>query len=298
MRKQEKQRWATALAAVLLLLPAPAVLASSGFDSRERLVRTLARTANDAVTEAEAALRDARQDLRRALAEGAPEEEIQRLEMRVERRENALETAQSERDEELQRLKRAVNALSDDQVFAFNRSLNNTLHNGLEPEIGSEGVIEALRGDYDKRQINALTKAFEEEDKFLQKAEALRAQVDDSDGLSREERELLRDAERLEARAEAQRDKFLAKIDRFDSRVPGDVRRAAKDDARGQARAAARKEARLSARQAARDAASDSARDAARSSARDEARQAAKQTARAAAKENGRGKALGHEKSK
>jgi hypothetical protein len=61
-----------------------------------------------------------------------------------------------------------VESLSDEQVFAFNRALNNALKNRLYREILYDlDLLESLDvQSLTKQDINAITKAFEEETKF------------------------------------------------------------------------------------------------------------------------------------
>lgn len=270
------------------------------FDSRERLVRTALLDDRADLAETRDALAAARAELEAAIAAGAPEDEIRELENEVERRAETLEAAQEDLRLERRRLERVVNALSDDQVFAFNRSLQNALASGLWVDLDSEGLIAALNEDYDKRQINAYTKALESDAKFTRKAESARAAYE-----STHDPELLRQAERFEAKAESQREKFLAKIERFDAtsgerkvrdELHEEARTAAREEARNAARVEARRAAQEEARIAAREAGRDAARDAARDEARRGARDLARQEARSAAKQQGRRLAKGHDK--
>ena len=91
-----------------------------------------------------------------------------------------------------------VENLSPEQVFALNRSLNNAVNSGLLlfMDVDAADLQDLL--NYDDRQINAFTKAYEEEAKFLARAEAT-------------------GNERFLQKAENQKDKFLARIERFEA---------------------------------------------------------------------------------
>lgn len=173
-----------------------------------------------------------------------------------------------------------VGKLSEEQVFAFNRSLNNSLHNVFPVELDASILQAAIDGEYDKRQINFLTKAYEEEAKFLSLAEKFEAKAEESG-----DDKFLEQAERMTAKAKTSKDKFLARIDhdRMDRVRPDDAdletRRAGAEDheARHEAREAAR-EATHEAREVAREAVHE-AREVAREIAR-EVREVARENAR------------------
>ena len=90
-----------------------------------------------------------------------------------------------------------VNNLSEEQIAAFNRSLNNAVNSGLNLQYDIELLEKVTEGEgYNSRQINALTKALEEEAKF----QALYEKTGN---------------EKFQAQAERQKEKFLSKIDKF-----------------------------------------------------------------------------------
>jgi hypothetical protein len=260
------------------------------------------------LADAEDALTDLNEQIT-ALAEDDParaelEEEAEALETRIEEQlrpaaEDAnarVEDTQLSYDEELAVVSTQVQDMPEDTLFAFNRSLNNAVAQGLVVDLDSEEIQTALDGAYDKRQINALTKALEEEAKFMNRAQFFEDKAEETG-----DERFLEKAERMESRAEAQREKFLARIDRYenidedeiefegdedlasDGLMTAEAREEAKE-ARDEAREAA-KEARDEAREAAKEA-RDEAREAAKE-ARDEAREAAKE-ARDDARENAR----------
>ena len=168
----------------------------------------------------------------------------------------------------------AVDALSEDQVLALNRSLNNlnndtfTAPSGFEFD-GSEFVaVEFLGrvtgGDFNKQQITALTKALEEKIKFLFLAEKTGNDI-------------------FLEKAESQEQKFLAKIDGFGtSSLTGDA-------ATSSAKLAA-KSAKKAAKQAAKSAAKSAAKNAAKKAAKKAAKQAVKDAIKNQAKNAAKGK--------
>jgi hypothetical protein len=205
-------------------------------------------------------------------------------------------------EDELAAVEEKVAELDEEQVFAFNRAFNNAIASGLPLDIDSVD-LEGIE-NFDRQQINAFTKAYESEAKFLSIAERTGQ------------------TEKFEAKAERQKAKFLAKIgpDTVDDETIPDAadgvalkgrgrseagiaakgssrsaaRAAAKDAAKDSAKGAAKAAAKASSKQAAKDAAKGSAKSAAKKAARDAARQAAKEER---GKSNGKGKAKGKVKS-
>lgn len=167
-----------------------------------------------------------------------------------------------------------VGELSEDQVFALNRSLNNAVKSNLIVDFDSEQLQMLLDGSYDKRQINALTQALEQSARFELKAEALLAEYEATG-----DEELLREAEHMQAKGESQEQKFLAKVDRFGG-VSGKVDATSKQAAK----AAAKQESRAAAKGASKQLAKDQAKGAAKAAAKAAAKSAAKQAAKSAAK--------------
>jgi len=91
--------------------------------------------------------------------------------------------------------------LTDDQVVAFNQSLNNAVHNKFSIDFSDPDIWDllgqALENEYDFQDIVALTKALESEAKFLY--------LHGKTG-----KEFFLD------KAESEKDKFLTKIDGFE----------------------------------------------------------------------------------
>lgn len=168
----------------------------------------------------------------------------------------------------------AVDALSEDQVVALNRSLNNLNNNTFTGPTsfefdGSEFMaVEFLErvtgGDFNKQQITALTKALEEKIKFLFLAEKT-------------------GNDKFLEKADSQEAKFLAKVDGFGtSSLTGDA-------ATSSAKLAA-KAAKKAAKQAAKSAAKFAAKNAAKNAAKKAAKQAVKDAIKNQAKNAAKGK--------
>ena len=169
--------------------------------------------------------------------------------------------------------------LSDEQVLALNRSLNNAVQQGLVINYDMDLLEKIVTEQYGKQRINALTKALEEEAKFL----ALYERTGN---------------EKFQARAEAQKERFLAKVesmhreaarttlrDEVKSGVAEASRSAAKEQIKSEARLMAKTAAAETAKGLAREAAKDLAKAEAKQLARNSAQEAAKDVAKQAAKE-------------
>ncbi len=290
------------LLASCLLLPASAIADEADslppedhkFLSEERLVDTFMRDEQRGVEQAEDDLDRARRELEEAEQAGAPEEELVELRESVETAEQELGETQGGFDEELARTTLLVGELSSEQLFALNRSLNNTLASDLIVQIDSDELDRILDGDLDKRQINALTQGYEQEARFDEKARKFEALFDETG-----DQKLLDQSLRFSEKAESQKQKFLDKIDDFE-RADADNGDDAGDEARRSASEAshdsAKQNTRRSAAHAARFAAKDAARNATRDSASKEARRAASRAARSATKDVEKGSAKGRGK--
>jgi hypothetical protein len=223
------------------------------------------------------AVRRAEEELEAAREAGASDEEIARLEEELGRREEKRDAAAARYRRERRATTALVGELSDEQVFAMNRALNNTLASHLIVNIDARQLQQVVDGDYDERQINAFTQAFEQEARFRSKAWHFAKLYDEtSDEKFREK------AERFNAKASDQKQKFLGKIDRFGGDVGHD---AAHDSARASARSAAKRAAHDEARRAARDTAREAAKKVARTEVKGRARQAVRAEVRKAVKQ-------------
>ncbi|MBL4743440.1 MAG: hypothetical protein JKX87_02205 [Cycloclasticus sp.] len=119
--------------------------------------------------------------------------------------------------------------LLDEQVFALNRALNNAVNSGLLVDIDSEDL--ALLEGANKLQINAFTQAFEQDARFQLKADmfAIKAEETGDD-------KFLEMSERMEAKGEDQKEKFLARMDYFSGSSSGIANGGAKDSAQAVAK--------------------------------------------------------------
>ena len=214
---------------------------------RQLLYDTAVRDDMADLADAEAALSDAEDALSEAMDEGADPEVIAGLEA-------DRDAAQAEVDREMAEadaLRTALEGMTDDQVTATNRSLRDTNAKGATLDLDAATLMEIADRDLDGRGIQALTKGLEEEAKFEGLADRFDARYEET---GREKFATQRD--RMNARAERQRDKFEAKVDRFDG-TADEARREARDEARSDARDSARQNARNEARRVARDEARD-----------------------------------------
>ncbi len=262
-------------AAIALAGLAPVFAGTTGpFSDRQLIIDTAladdasASAAADAqLADATDALADAQAALDAAIAAGATQAELDALTVLRDAAQLELDAAialVASFDAEAQAVADAVALLSDEQVVAINRSLNDSRHNGLVVDLDSAELLAILDGDYDARQIQALTKGLEE----MARAEQLAARFEDQFARTGKE-QFLDHADRALARGERQQEKFFAKIDRFEGN-PGLA--AARDSALADARHDARETAKLEARAAARA----EARSVARAAAKEEALNAAK----------------------
>lgn len=252
------------------------------FDSRERLIATLSGEfekeseengeTDDTVTEEDITETDGTVD---NSGETGPDVTAETDPM------DGEETGDEPADEptETDQVATFVESLSDEQVFALNRSLNNAINSDLEIEYDMELLQKIVDEDYNKQQINSLTQALEQEARFLAKYE----ETGDDKFLFK---------------AERQKEKFLAKAEWFGgmgemgmSEIMKESRHAAKVAVK-EARMAA-KDATKEARMAARDAAKNAVKSAAKGIAKDQAKSAVKDAIKLAksevTRENNRG---------
>jgi hypothetical protein len=293
-----------------ITIPATAALFEEHPDDwlggEKSLVYTLMRDDREDLLHARKEVERAERELEEAIDEVLPDDEIKEREERLNIARDELDETKDLFKVELEAVREGVSELSPEQRFALVRSLRNTESNGLRPDIDSDEVDEIISGDYGKRQINALTKAYEEEDKFLRKAEQAERLFDETGDPA-----LLDQYERFVAKADSQREKFLAKVARWNrddveiQPIPskglrsatrgaqrdatnGAARRAARDAARGAARRAATEASRGAAKRAAKQVALRAARDEAKLSAKQAARKGAQQAAKSATRKAAR----------
>ena len=147
--------WSVAAAAgFLLALPAFSVFSDEGgpaggtkFYDSERLVDTLMRDDEGELVRAREDVERAEAELQEAIDAGLPQEEIDEREELLELAEAELEETELYFDEELALVREQVAELSAAQLFALNRSLNNTLSNGLLPDLDSDELQARARGE-------------------------------------------------------------------------------------------------------------------------------------------------------
>ncbi len=275
------------------------------FTSRERLIETLVETDEQAQTEltdAQTVLNDAQNELSDAQTaldstdKDATTEEIAALEQQladaeqtvataetdVEAAELNLASAQENQDTQLEQ----IDELSDEQVFALNRSLNNAVNNNLIGDLDGAFILQSVvEGDYNKLQINSLTKALEEEAKFATFSDKFQAKYDESSN-----EKFLEISDRMLSRGEMQKEKFLAKIDKFSAL--GDKGDFSKESAKNQvkelAKLSAKNEAKGIAKKSALDNVKKSAKTQAKLNAKNVSKQIIKEEGRNTLKENGR----------
>ena len=151
--------------------------------------------------------------------------------------------------------------LTDDEVYALNRSLNNARHNPWTIDFTTDENWELMENlienDYDSRQIVSLTKALESEAKFLSHYD-------------RTGKEFFLN------KAEAEKNKFLSRVGELDddgdpAPLPEDADRAAVLQARLEARSALKdvgRQARLQAKSMAKETTRSNSRNLSRNSAK------------------------------
>lgn len=157
-----------------------------------------------------------------------------------------------------------VESLSDEQVFAMNRSLNNAIKSGLPMVYDMDLLEQIVENDYGKKEINAITKALEQEARFTALAEKT-------------------GNEKFLDKSLAHKNKFLRKADisLVDEAVQVSARQSAKESAKYSAKQASKHSAKMMAKQSAKE----SAKQVAKETAKGAAKQVAKESAKLAAKE-------------
>lgn len=200
--------------------------------------------------------------------------------------------------------------LSENQVFALNRSLNNAVQQHLALNYDLDLLERIVTDQYSKQQINALTKALEEEakllalyertgnEKFLKQAEVQKEKfLAKADRLSRDAtrtatRETTRDTLRTELKSGADEATQAAVKEQAKIQARLMAKEAVKVEAKTMAKATADETAKGLAREAAlalaKEESKQLARGSAQEAAKDVARQAAKEVAKEVSKENQR----------
>lgn len=282
------------------------------FAGTELLVQTLTaddQAALDAATEdapdltkAEQAVTDATTTFDEAVAaqegltDDATEEDIAAAQQAVDDAELALEDtntklqAAQDAKEQLATLKEGLDAeiaateelvgeLSEEQVIALNRSLNNAADGKILVDIDTEDLQQVIDGEYNNLQINAFTQSFEQEARFLQKADRFTSKYEETGN-----EKFLDHATRMEERGETQKAKFEEHVDRFANSPSTEAGRLAKQEAQASAKSLAKESAKGAAQQAAKQAAKQASKGAAKQAAKQAAKDVARQVARGTAK--------------
>jgi len=126
-----------------------------------------------------------------------------------------------------------VDQMSDDQVTALNRSLNNAVHNGSAPLVFDTALLQRIIDeDFGKQQVQALTQGMELAARF--ESHANRA---DAKGHAKQ-------AEKMRERGAALQNKFFARLDDATADAARDASREAAREAKRAAKEAAREAAR------------------------------------------------------
>jgi len=233
------------------------------FSSKEGLTETLLADDKLALTQAQA-------ELDKAIASGASQEEIDALQLRV-------TTAGEHLTNEQTAITEQVAQLSDEQVIALNRSLNNAVSSQLNVNIDSAQIQSILDGNYDNKQINALTKALEEEAKFT----ALSGKFEQKYEQTGNEK-FLGHSERMLDKADSQKEKFLGKIEKFDKNDL--VSKAAHDEAKHMSAQVAKDSVSAAMKDETKHMSAQVAKDSVSAAMKEEAKNMAKETAKSAAK--------------
>jgi predicted nucleic acid-binding Zn-ribbon protein len=173
-----------------------------------------------AVTDAEEALAMAQADATEAAdAVAAAEEDVAAAEMDVADAQSEVDTVNAAVMEaeaavqaildEIEGTEELVAAMSDKQVFALYRSLNNAIQTGLLPlDLDVEMLQRIVDENLGNREIQALTNGFEQEARFEMLAMRFEAKAEATG-----DDQFLDKADRARGKGAAQKEKFLARLD-------------------------------------------------------------------------------------
>jgi hypothetical protein len=237
--------------APVLLLSIPLTAGAADFRDRDALVAQINQGSEASLADAEEALAAAQADLADAQANGG---DVAAAQAKVDAAQADVAAAQSQIDGAAP----IVAQLTDQQVFALNRALNNAAHNGLAPIQIDPALLQRIADeDLGNREIQQLTQGLELRERFDQHAARFEAKAVASGKPAFHDR-----ADRMRERGAALEEKFLARVD--DS-APGS------QTASNDAAAKVRDEAGEAAREAAREHGKHAARDAAHQAALDQA---------------------------
>lgn len=270
---------------------------STQWSDESMLIETLLKDDEAAITEAKDDISDAEQALEDAgtalsEAESDPDitdEELTELEQTVADAEEQLSQVEKDlaaaedslTEEEELVTEQVEGELTDEQVADLNRSLNNANASGLVVDLDSDDLQAAIDGEYNRQQINMLTKSAEAEAKFDDLAGMFEERADETGN-----DKFLEHSERMANKADTERGKFQNKIDKFDSLKDKSAQAAAKNEAKRSAKAEAKLAAKENSKEMAKGLAKKAAKDTAKQAAKENAKENAKQNAKENAKEN------------
>lgn len=200
----------------------------------------------------------------------ARQAELDALKVQLTDLNTSLETKNTELSGLLAEFTAQLDGLTDEQVFAANRSFNGWVNNAFDVTLSEELIALILSGELNGKQVMFAIRAEFEEAKFNQLADKM------------DEKGLTDQANRMRERGTAQHVRFNGMVDKF---ADGDE---AATSASSAAKGAAQFAARDAAKENANNAAKGQAKADAKRAAKDEARQSAKEDARNNAKNQGR----------
>jgi hypothetical protein len=233
----------------ILLLAIALPAGATDFHDRDALVTQLDLGTQASLADAEENLAAAQADLADAQAHGG---DVASAQAKVDAAQADVAKAQTQ----LNGSGPIVAQLSDRQVFALSRALNDSRHNGLAPLALDLALVQRIADeDLSNGQIQQLTHAVELRARFDQHAARFDAKADATGDARFHDR-----ADRTRERGAALEDKFLARVDGSAAASHG-AKNAAAEKAHEAADEAAREAAREHGKHAAKEAAREAAQD-------------------------------------
>lgn len=210
------------------------------FDDRAGLISQIDQGFEVALADAEQALADAQADLATAEAELAEAEanggDVAAAQAKVDAAQADVDAANAGVTAASANIGGAtalVDQMSDDQVTALNRSLNNAVHNGLAPLVFDTALLQRIIDEgFGKQEIQALTQGLELHARFDQHADRFDAKGD------------AEKADAMRERGAALQSKFFARLDDATADAARDAAREAAREAKRAAKEAVREAAR------------------------------------------------------
>jgi hypothetical protein len=228
------------LAAPVLVLAIALSANAAHFGDRAALIDQIDQGFEVALADAEEALASAEADLEAAQAELADAEanggDVVAAQAKVDAAQADVDAANANVTAATTNVGGAtalVDQMSDDQVTALNRSLNNALHNGLAPLVFDTALLQRIIDEgFGTKEIQALTQGLELHARFDQHADRFNAKGD------------AEKADQMRERGAALQTKFLARLDDATADAARDAAREATREAKRAAKEAAREVAR------------------------------------------------------